>query len=154
GVGSVQPPPPPGRLINPTPSDFVTAYLNSTAGGTSKDSEVAAAKSFMTSSEASHWEPNADSVTVVRPVGQLSETFYSTFYQVKGKFQIVGQFTVSSGILEAPPSARTPVKDLSFEVALGSNGRLIEAPPMMLMSESALQTWFLPHAIYFWDSND
>jgi len=156
GVGSVQPPATAASLINPTPEDFVTAFLNSTAGGTSKDSEVAAAKAFMTSSGASGWEPNTDSVTVVRPVGSLNDTFHSTYYLVTGKFQVVGQFTVGSGILEAPPSTRTPVKPitLSFKVALGSNGRLLEAPPMMLMSESALQTWFQPHAIYFWDSTD
>jgi hypothetical protein len=153
----VPPPPGPGALNKPTPTDFVNAYLDSTAGGVTPDGQIAAAKAFMTSDQASGWNPGPG-VTVVRQIGDLVDTPGSSqtaaFDEVTGVFQVVGQFSVTTGVLDPPTSSKTKVT-LNFQVGMDDESgepRLLAAPSIILMSESALQSYFIPHPIYLWDT--
>ena len=150
--------------------DFVNDYLAATAGATTSDGQVAAARAFMNAAASSTWaKPNtSDRVRVLRQIGgwepdstRIASSDGSTIIDVTGTFEIVGNFVISSGVLE-PPAATTPASrasdrlTLTFSVGDSDDGagrfRLTDrVPPGLFMSEQALQRWFAPHPVYFWD---
>ena len=165
-------PPPPGPNVEASNADdFVNHYLEAVAGSTSLDGQVAAARAYMAADAAGTWvESSAKApVTVLRQLGgwQSDTTTTApdgtTVIKVTGTFEIVGEFVVSLGEME-PPSGASPASDtagrrtLTFSVGYSEDGlgrfRLTDrVPPGLYMSEQALQTWFAPHPVYFWDSN-
>ncbi len=171
GGGQVQPPGPDAEGTD-DPIGLTNAYLGTIAGATTLDAQLAAARAFMTPRLAEHFSPNGP-VTVVRPIGHLTDTpkqdssVVPQSDEVTGVFQIIGVFVPNAGELGPPQSAKKTIT-LKFETTpqgnRADNGdvpnqarttrlRYTKVPPMMVMSEEALQTWFTPHPIYFWDAS-
>ena len=80
-----------------------------------------------------------------------------------GTFVIVGEFVAITGILEPSPvtgRATGSQQQLTITFSVGDSDqpsgrfRLTDrVPPGLYMSEQALQHWFAPHPVYFWDPN-
>ena len=164
--GGLPPPPGPNEETS-TPDAFVNDYLQAVAGATGPEAQVAAARAYMTAAAAATWgKPNANGpVNVLRQIGGWSDdrprtaSDGSTVINVTGTFEVVGQFAVATGVLDPPPAAKSGTADrrtLTFSVDDSDAGsvrfRLTDrVPPGLYMSEQALQRWFAPHPIYFWD---
>ncbi len=162
-------PPPPGPNAETSTADaFVNDYLQAAAGATNLAGQVAAARAYMTTSAASAWvKPSAPGqINVLRQVDPWSDMTGtarngSTAIDVTATFEIVGEFVVATGVLEPPPAANrvsdgADRRKLKFSVGDSDTGsgrfRLTDSvPPGLYMSEQALQRWFAPHPIYFWD---
>jgi hypothetical protein len=163
-------PPPPGPNEETGTADaFVNDYLQAVAGATGPEAQVAAARAYMTAGAGGAWaRPSSNGqVNVLRQIGGWSDdrprtaSDGSTVIDVTGKFEIVGEFVVATGVLEPPPaanrvSAAADRRTLKFSVGDSDAGsgrfRLTDhVPPGLYMSEQALQRWFAPHPIYFWD---
>ncbi|HZD97731.1 MAG TPA: hypothetical protein VE132_06175, partial [Micromonosporaceae bacterium] len=155
-------PPPPGPNAETSTADaFVSDYLQAAAGATNLDGQAAAARAYMTAGSASAWrKPSAPGqVNVLRQLSGWSDTTTtardgSTVINVTGTFEIVGEFVVATGELGPPPAANR--RTLTFSVldsdSRSGRFRLTDpVPPELYMSEQALQRWFAPHPIYFWD---
>jgi hypothetical protein len=144
------------------PKQLVSAYLDAVAGATTADGQLLAAHAFMNAGTASNWRPTGP-VTVVRQIGDFAPPNFVPGSDggpgvnvVTGTFEIIGRFNLDSGTLEPPPAVQR--KTLKFTVGDSDDGhgglRLTDVPPpMMLISERALQHWFAPHLVYFWDSS-
>jgi hypothetical protein len=166
--GGIDPPPGPD-VESSSADDFVNDYLAAPAGATEQDGQVAAARAYMTGAAASTWvKPNtSDPVRVLRQIGGwASDTTRTasdgtTITDVTGTFEVVGGFVVSTGVLEPATSGASPsraTERLTFSVGDSDDGsgrfRLTDrVPPGLIMSERALQRWFAPHPVYFWDPN-
>lgn len=165
--GGLEPPPGPNEETG-TPDAFVNDYLQSVAGAKDSGAQVAAARAYMTAAAAGAWgKPSANvQVNVLRQLDPWSDKIRtakdgSTVIDVIGTFEIVGQFDVATGVLEPPPAANriseaADRRKLTFSVGDSDVGsgrfRLTDhVPPGLYMSEQALQRWFAPHPIYFWD---
>jgi hypothetical protein len=163
-------PPPPGPNEETGTADaFVNDYLQAVAGATGPEAQVAAARAYMTSGAAGAWgKPSANGqVNVLRQITSWSDdrprtaSDGSTVIDVTGTFEIVGEFVVATGVLEPPPAANrvsdaADRRKLTFSVGDSDAGsgrfRLTDrVPPGLYMSEQALQRWFAPHPVYFWD---
>ncbi|HEY9481463.1 MAG TPA: LpqB family beta-propeller domain-containing protein, partial [Micromonosporaceae bacterium] len=164
--------PPPGPDVETSSADqFVNDYLAAPASALTRAAQVEAARAYMSAGAASTWaKPNSNGeVTVLRPIGgwQQDKTRTasdgSTVTEVTGRFVIVGQFVAITGILEPPPvigqaTGSQQQRTITFSVgdsdqASGRFRLTDRVPPGLYMSEQALQHWFAPHPVYFWDLN-
>jgi hypothetical protein len=166
--GGVPPPPGPDAESS-SPDDFVSDYLAATAGATTPEAQVAAARAYMNSAAASTWaKPDTNGrVKVLRQIGgwapdttRTASSDGSIIIDVTGTFEVVGNFVVSTGEFEpasaTPASAASQRLTLTFSVGDSDDGagrfRLTDKVPHGLyMSEQAMQRWFAPHPVYFWD---
>ena len=162
-------PPPPGPNEETSTADaFVNDYLQAVAGAKDPGAQIAAARAYMTAGAAGAWgKPSASGqVNVLRQISGWTDKIVtardgSTVTNVTGTFEIVGEFDVNTGVLEPPPAANrvseaADRRKLTFLVGDSDAGsgrfRLTDhVPPGLYMSEQALQIWFAPHPIYFWD---
>ncbi len=168
--GGLEPPPGPNEETS-TADAFVNDYLQAVAGATNLEGQIAAARAYMTAGAAGAWvKPSAPGqINVLRQIGgwmpDTTKTARdgSTVINVTGTFAIVGEFVVATGVLEPPPAANrvseaADRRTLTFSVGDSDAGsgrfRLTDGvPPGLYMSEQALQRWFAPHPIYFWDAS-
>ncbi|HEY7177088.1 MAG TPA: hypothetical protein VH442_19410, partial [Micromonosporaceae bacterium] len=138
-----------------TPVGLVEKYLETTAGATNADDQLAAARAFMTPTAAKDFKTSP--VYIVRPIDDLKDTqINASTDTVTGTFQVVGLFSIGSGQLEPP---QQPQVTLTFTTTPNPESskpgplRLSEVPPYMVMSEAMFQISFAPHPIYFWDNS-
>jgi hypothetical protein len=169
--GGIDPPPGPD-VESSSADDFVNDYLAATAGAPTPEGQVATARAYMNAAAASTWaKPNTSGrVSVLRQIGgwapdttRTASSDGSTIIDVTGTFDVVGSFVVATGALEpvtaaTPPSRTAQRLTLRFSVGDSDDGsgrfRLTDrVPPGLFMSEQALQRWFAPHPVYFWDPN-
>ncbi len=150
------------------PDDFVSDYLAAAAGATTPEGQVAAARAYMNSATATWANPNANgAVKVLRRIGDWAPDTTRTapdgrsiIVDVTGTFEVVGNFAVSTGeLVPATASAASQRLTLTFSVGgcddCAGRFRLTDnVPHGLYMSEQAMQRWFAPHPVYFWDGID
>ena len=131
--GSLPPPPGPNEETG-TANAFVDDYLQAVAGAKDSGAQIAAARAYMTAGAAAAWgKPSANvQVNVLREISGWSDDFGtasdgSTVTKVSGTFEIVGEFVVTSGVLEPPPAANrvseaAGIRKLTFTVGDSDTG--------------------------------
>ena len=135
---------PPGRLASVDPGQFVRNFLAAPAG----DIENAAKRQreFIATGAGQNWQPEKG-INVIRFTGDP---------QVKGEqvdltgVQHIGVLT-DFGRLDPPAQEQT-----EYRFKVGKNGQdnglfILQAPPVILMTANALEEYYEPRALYFWD---
>jgi Lipoprotein LpqB beta-propeller domain len=153
-----------------SPVGFTEAYLGTLAGATTQDGALELARAFIAPEQRRGL--SGGPITVVRQISDLTDTPKQEQSaslpsdEVSGRFQVIGVYKPETGELDPPSDTKTTMT-LTFDTApvdtrtdIGDRPndstsgilQFTKVPQMMLMSETALQKYFTPHPIYFWDS--
>jgi hypothetical protein len=142
---------PPSRLANKEPNQFILNFLSAPAGDF--DGAVKRQKLFMTQQAQSDWRP-PQGINVI----SLTEAplFTATTGEVRLKnVQHIGVLD-DQGILE-PPSPQETTTEYRFHVGFGddeTSGLYVSKPPqVILMTLDALDYYYQPRTLYFWDTD-
>src|SRR5262245_15498174 len=165
GGGFGQALPTPDSEGTESPIGFTEAYLGTLAGATTQDSALELARAFMAPD--ARGDVSGGPITVVRQIGDLTDTPKQDQSgllpsdEVSGRFQVIGVYKPDTGQMD-PPSDTKVTMTLTFDTApvdsrtdigdrpndaTSSVFQFTKVPQMMLMSETALQTYFTPHPI-------
>ncbi|GID26677.1 LpqB family beta-propeller domain-containing protein [Paractinoplanes brasiliensis] len=145
--GADEPPVQPRREDNGEPKTLVSNYLQAAAG----DPETAAArmKAFLAPDKAARFPSGSDIKVVRETEASLHSPGES---EVSITIQVVGTLK-ANGVLE--PAA--PSDSVSYTLRVGPvSGRdgqfILEAPQMLMMTDVALQEYYSPRTIYWWNT--
>jgi hypothetical protein len=138
------------RTSTNDPQQFVEYYLQAAAGD--PDTALARIKAFMTPEEAAGFTVGAGTdVKVVRMVEQPLTTPGNP--EITINVQQVGTLN-ANGVL-TPPGQPTPAPTpyhIKVDTQAGKNGLFVlDAPPMLMITDDALNAFYEPRAIYWWD---
>jgi Lipoprotein LpqB beta-propeller domain len=137
---------PPGRLASVDPGQFVRNFLAAPAG----DIENAAKRQreFMATGAAQKWGPQPEKgINVIR---------FTRDPQVKGE-QVVLKGVQHIGVLTDFGRLDPPAQEQTeYWFKVGKNGQdnglfILQAPQVILMTANALEEYYEPRALYFWD---
>ena len=149
GEGS-EPPAQYSREYTSEPRDFVNNYLQAAAGD--PQTAVARVKAFLAPDKAAAFPARTD-ITVVRLVKDVLVT--------PGKAEVVLTYKPvgvlrSNGILKpAEPTSAERQYTLKIGPVRGENGYFVlDAPPIMLLTDTALATYYERWSIYFWNTTN
>jgi hypothetical protein len=143
---------PPGADEIVTPEVFVDNYLQAAAGDW--DGAEARVKKFLAPDAAKNWQNNPPQITVIRLIDGKPDISLSTneVRTVTLHVQQLGVLT-SQGLIE-PPASQTQTYQFGVGPLKSSPGRLeiLDPPPVMLLTDTALKQWYDERPIYFWDT--
>ncbi|HET9518861.1 MAG TPA: hypothetical protein VFO77_14165, partial [Actinoplanes sp.] len=147
--GGEDPPTRPSRGDTTNSTTFIENYLHAAAGDLNGAADRA--RAFLAPQAREAFQPPKE-IHVVRVLGRpFGEPGSST---VSVQVQQVGVISGPNGILEPPVSVVTRPVEYDFEVDWigGPNGlHLIAAPPVLLLSDTALNAYYERRPIYFWN---
>lgn len=149
----VDAPPPPTVTRSSTENvpEFINNYLKAAAGD--PDRAVQQAKDFMDPSFAATFKPSTSDIAVVRPTEQ--PLVNSGNPHVSLNVEQVGTLKQNGELVPLPHPAQT--ERLHFTVTKSETQGLFIAkadPPVLMISDTALTTYYQQHTIYFWNSDD
>jgi hypothetical protein len=151
GISVVDDPPPPQQTRESTtnPATLANYYLQAAAGD--PDTALDRVKEFMSPELAASFRPgSADDVKVVREVKDPLYTPGKT--KVELAVQQVG--TLSGAGVLTPPAGPTPTTSYTLEIdhIAGKEGLFVlQAPPVLLISDEALAHFYAQRTIYWWN---
>jgi hypothetical protein len=143
---------PPGPGGAATPEVFVDRYLQAAAGDW--DGAQARVKEFLAPDATKDWQNNPRQIVVVRLTDGKPDISLSAdeVRAVTLHVQQLGVLT-SQGLIEQPTS-QTQTYQFQVGTIRASGGRLaiLDPPPVMLLTDTALKNWYDERPIYFWDT--
>lgn len=141
---------PPGPEGANTVEEFVSRFLEAPAGDW--DGAADRVRRFFDAQEQAGWE-EPRTITVVRLDNGKPDIKPAPSSEVVLHVQQVGVLT-SRGMLE-PPTSQT--KRYSFAVGPSNQSRgglaVLDPPPVMLLTDTALAKWYEQRPVYFWDTD-
>ncbi|HEY0536329.1 MAG TPA: LpqB family beta-propeller domain-containing protein [Actinoplanes sp.] len=146
--------PPPRPVTRSSTGDvatFVGNYLKAAAGD--PDGAVQRAKEFMDSDFAATFKPSTSDITVVRPTEQPLVNSGSPYVSLN--VEQVGTLKENGELVPLAHPAQT--EKLHFTVtSIGDKGLFIAKadPPVLVLSDVGLTTYYQQHTIYFWNSDN
>lgn len=150
-VGGADPAPAqPTRESTSNPAELADYYLKAAAGD--PEAAIERVKAFMSPEQAASFKPtDTDKVRVVR---EVREPLYDA---VKGTVTLsVQQIGILSGDGVFAPADSTPDTEryeLKIDHIAGKVGLFVlSAPPVLLMSDVAMDMFYVQHTIYFWNN--
>ena len=147
GGGDDLPPVPVRREDSDEPKTLVGNYLRAAAG----DPETAAdrAKAFLAPDLAAKFPAGSD-IKVVRETEDSLHTPGDA--EVTIKVQVIGTLKANGVLDPADPADAVPY-DLRVGPVSGRDGQfIIEAPPILMMTDDALASYYSPSTIYWWNT--
>ncbi|NMO50953.1 hypothetical protein HH310_07085 [Actinoplanes sp. TBRC 11911] len=148
-VGGADPAPAqPTRESASSPAQLAENYLQAAAGDS--DTALERVKAFMSPELAASFKPtDTDSVRVVR---EVQTPLYDGKGTVKLSVQQIG--TLSSDGVFAPSDStpETELYELKVDHIADKQGLyVLSAPPVLLMSDTAMRDYYVQRTIYFWN---
>ncbi|HEX6497826.1 MAG TPA: LpqB family beta-propeller domain-containing protein [Micromonosporaceae bacterium] len=152
--GEQQPPGPDTR----NPRELVERFLQAPAG--KPDAPADKVRPFLTPDAARTWQPvPGNGIVVARhAIGAVTQDIPKIgWYTVELSLDVIGVLT-DKGVLDPPGPGPYPCpKKQPCQLQLMPNDddsalRIVNPPDGLLLSDAALETWYQPHAIYFWDT--
>jgi hypothetical protein len=147
--GSDAPPPVPvTRTSTLDTATFINNYLKAAAGD--PDGALDRVRKFMDPAEAAGFKPPTSDVAVVRPIEEPLVNLDNP--DVTLRVQQVGTLR-DNGLLQ--PSPDTTTETLHFTVTQTDKGLFIsKTESVLFLSDVGLKSYYEPHTIYFWNSDD
>jgi hypothetical protein len=151
--------PPPGPDDATLPATLVDDYLKAIAGLAPAD-QLAAAQAYWNGGQRD-FTPVSAMITVVRQTTDLQVTPAGgngppNGEIVKGDYEILGTFDPQTGRL-SPPTAKSKTEaTYTFEMVKQADGlhyRLTGGPGVLMMSDTALSSFYRVQVIYLWDAD-
>ncbi|MBU2670443.1 hypothetical protein KOI35_43770 [Actinoplanes bogorensis] len=147
GGGDDLPPVQPRREDTDEPKTLVGNYLRAAAGD--PETAVARAKAFLAPDLAAKF-PSGNDIKVVRETEDSLHTPGDT--DVTINIQVIGTLKANGVFTPADPAGSQPYT-LRVGPVSGRDGQFIlEAPPILMMTDRALSEFYTPSTIYWWDT--
>lgn len=149
-VGGADPvPAQPTRESTSSQAELADNYLKAAAGD--PETAINRVKAFMSPEMAANFKPtDDDSVRVVREV--QTPLYDGTKGTVKLSVQQIGTLSDDGVFVPSDSTPQTELYELQVDHIAGKEGLFVlSAPQVLLMSDVAMDTYYEPYTIYFWN---
>lgn len=141
---------PDGRAATAMPETFMENYLAAAAGEPKE--AVRRVREFFVPSIRGDWTPPPE-VQIIRLRGKLIIDPSPSGYEVQAEATVLGELG-ENGIFEPAPAKDVKYRFVILGSVEGQTGLFVsEAPPVVLLSDTALQRYFELRTIYFWSTD-
>jgi hypothetical protein len=136
------------RDASSDPDQFARYFLQAAAGD--PETAVNRVKEFLSPEARAAFKPTSKAVQVVRLVENPLYTPGDNYVTLT--IQQVGQLQ-SNGLLDPTSDPKPEKLNINFDRVPGQTGLFVtKAPPVLLLSDVALSTFYQRHTIYFWNN--